>query len=69
MAKRLLDFQSKNNAPVHNALSVRKFLAENRTPVLRHIPYSLDFAPCNFCLFSKLKIALKGTHFEPQLKL
>ncbi|KAL4126402.1 hypothetical protein QTP88_010624 [Uroleucon formosanum] len=46
------------------ALSVKRFLAKNRTPVLQHPPYSPDLAPCDFWLFPKLKSALKGTHFE-----
>jgi len=53
-----------DNAPAHSALSVKRFLAKNRTPVLQHPPYLPDLAPCNFWLFPKLKSALKGTHFE-----
>jgi len=53
-----------DNAPAHSALSVKRFLAKNRTPVLQHPPYSPDLAPCDFWLFPKLKSALKGTHFE-----
>ncbi|KAL4131067.1 hypothetical protein QTP88_008418 [Uroleucon formosanum] len=53
-----------DNAPAHSALSVKRFLAKNRTPVLQHPPYLPDLAPCDFWLFPKLKSALKGTHFE-----
>jgi len=35
-------------------MSVEKFLAKNRTPVLQHHPW----------LFPKLRSALKTTHFE-----
>jgi len=51
-----------DNTPAHNALSVKQFLAENRTPVLQHPPL---FARSRFFwLFPKLKSVLKGTHFE-----
>jgi hypothetical protein len=32
--------------------------------IVRHPPYSLDLAPCDFALFPKLKMKLKGQHFE-----
>lgn len=53
-----------DNAPAHNALSVKQFLAEKCIPVLEHPPYSPDLAPCDFYLFPKVKSVLKGTHFE-----
>ena len=51
------------NAPAHNALSVKQSLANKNITVLEHPPYSPDLAPCNFYLFSKIKSVLKGTHF------
>jgi transposase len=54
-----------DNAPAHNALSVRQFLAKKKqVPVLHHAPFSPDLAPCDFFLFPKLKYLLKGTHFQ-----
>ncbi|KAG5331335.1 MOS1T transposase, partial [Acromyrmex charruanus] len=53
-----------DNAPAHNALSVKRYLAVRGTPVLEHAPYSPDLAPCDFFLFPKIKSALKGTRFE-----
>ncbi|GFX87156.1 putative mariner transposase [Trichonephila clavipes] len=53
-----------DKAPAHNALSVKRYLADKRTPVLEHAPYSPDLAPCDFFLFTKIKPALKGTRFE-----
>ncbi|KAG5320522.1 MOS1T transposase, partial [Acromyrmex heyeri] len=53
-----------DNAPAHNALSVKRYLATRGTPVLEHAPYSPDLAPCDFFLFPKIKSALKGTRFE-----
>ena len=44
-----------DNAPAHNALSIRQFLAENNIAVLEQPPYSPDLAPCDFFLFPKLK--------------
>ena len=52
-----------NNAPAHTALSIREFLAKKNIPVLPHPPYSPDPAPCDFYLFCKLKLKLKGLHF------
>ena len=37
-----------DNAPAHNALSIRQFLAERNVTVLDHPPYSPDLAPCDF---------------------
>jgi hypothetical protein len=53
-----------DNAPAHNALSVKMFLAKHKIPVLEHPPYSPELALCDFFLFPKIKSALKGTHFE-----
>jgi histone-lysine N-methyltransferase SETMAR len=52
-----------DNAPAHNALSVKQFLAEKNITVLEHPAYSPDLAPCDFYLFPKIKSVLKGTHF------
>jgi len=51
------------NAPAHNALPVKQFLANKNITVLEHPPCSSDLAPCNFCPFPKIKSVLKGTHF------
>ncbi|KAJ4434182.1 hypothetical protein ANN_22730 [Periplaneta americana] len=37
---------------------------DRHIPVLEHSPYSPDLAPYDFHLFSKVKSALKGTHFQ-----
>jgi len=52
-----------DNAPAHSLLSIRAFLAKKNIPVLPHPPYRPDLAPCDFCLFPKLKSKLKGHHF------
>ena len=40
------------------------FLAKHKIPLIRQAPYSPDMAPCDFWLFPKLKMPLKGTQFE-----
>ncbi len=52
-----------DNAPAHNAISVRQLLAKKQITSLDHPPYSPDLAPCDFWLFPRLKIVMKGTHF------
>jgi hypothetical protein len=49
-----------DNAPAQPAPSIREFLAKKNIPVLPHPPYSPDVAPCDFYLFTKLKLKLKG---------
>jgi hypothetical protein len=38
--------------------------AKKNIPILPHPPYSPDLAPCDFYLFSKLKLKLKGHNFR-----
>jgi hypothetical protein len=38
--------------------------ATNNMIIVPHPPYSPDLAPCDFAFFPKLKIKLKGRHFE-----
>jgi histone-lysine N-methyltransferase SETMAR len=52
-----------DNAPVHDALRIRKFLAKKSITKMDHPPYSPDLAPCYFWLFPKLKNDLKGQRF------
>jgi hypothetical protein len=53
-----------DSASAHNALAMKQFLAAKCIPVLQHPLYSSDLAPYGYYLFPKLKIALKGTHFQ-----
>ena len=53
-----------DNAPAHKAPSVRQFLAKRQVTELSHLPYLPDMAPCDFCLFPKVKQVLKGSRFE-----
>ena len=43
------------NAPVHNSIIVTEYLTKMGINLVPHRPYSLDFAPCEFCLFSKTR--------------
>jgi hypothetical protein len=52
------------NLVPHTALSVREFLAKHSIPVVPHLPYSPDLAPCDFFLFPRLKSTLKGKRFQ-----
>ncbi|CAK9809034.1 Protein GVQW3 [Anthophora quadrimaculata] len=45
-------------------LLIRQFCAKNHMTVLLQPPYSPDFAPYDFFLFSKLKSVLKGRRFN-----
>jgi len=53
-----------DNAPVHRAIAVQEFLARKQVCVLNHPPYSPDLSPCDYFLFTKLKLPLKGRLFE-----
>jgi hypothetical protein len=53
-----------DNAPAHTALSIQEFLAEKKIPVVPHPPYSPDLAPCDFFLFPRIKMKLKGRRFD-----
>jgi hypothetical protein len=37
-----------------------QFLAKHKMAVIPHPPYSPDLAPCDFFLFPKMKLKLKG---------
>jgi len=53
-----------DNAPVHRAVAVKEFLARKQVCVLHHPPYSPDLSPCEYFLFPKLKLSLKGRLFK-----
>jgi len=52
-----------DNAPAHNALSMKQFLANKNITVLEHPPCLPDLTSCDICLFPKIKSVLRGTHF------
>ena len=44
-----------DNAPVHNCILVTDYLTKMGIKTLPYPPYSPDLAPCDFCLFPKLR--------------
>jgi len=52
-----------DNAPAHTSFKVQHFLTNNNMNVVPHPPYSPDLSPCDFFLFPKLKMKLKGRRF------
>ncbi|CAK9801097.1 Mariner Mos1 transposase [Anthophora plagiata] len=52
-----------DNAPAHRSLIVTDFLTKNDIFLLQHPPYSLDLALCDYFLFPKLHLAMKGNRF------
>jgi hypothetical protein len=53
-----------DNTPAHKAHSVVLSLADLGIPVVQQTSYSPYIAPCDFWLFPKLKMALKGKRFD-----
>jgi hypothetical protein len=41
-----------------------EFVTNNNMVIVPHPPYLPDLAPCDFALFPKLKMKLKGQRFE-----
>ena len=44
-----------DNAPVHNSILITDYLTKMGIKTVPHPPYSLDLAPCDFCLFPQLR--------------
>jgi len=53
-----------DDALCHTSLLVRQFLSNKNIMVCPHPPHSPDLAPCNFWLFLKVKMTMKGKRFE-----
>jgi hypothetical protein len=49
--------------PAQTSLKTTEFVTNNLV-IIPHPPYSPDLAPCDFTLFPKLKLKLKGRRFE-----
>jgi hypothetical protein len=52
------------NAPSHTSVLTLQFLAKNYMAVNPHLAYSPDLTPCEFFLFPKMKLKLKGRRFD-----
>ena len=53
-----------DNAPVHNSILVTDYLTKMGIKADRHPTNSPDLAPCDFCLFPKLKEKLRGCRYD-----
>ena len=53
-----------DNAPAHLSNLVQQFLAKHKIVQLRQPPHSPKIAPCDFWIYPKLKMALKGKRFD-----
>ena len=53
-----------NNAPINTSILVTDYLTKMEIKRVPQPPYSPDLAPCDFCLFSKLKEKLRGCRYE-----
>ena len=49
-----------NNTPAHRSTLITDFSTGNGILTIKHYPYSPDLAPCDFYLFGKLRLAMKG---------
>ena len=50
-----------DNAPVHNSILVTDYLSKMDIKTVPQPPYSPHLAPCDFCLYSKLRGCLYET--------
>jgi transposase len=53
-----------DNASAHSSSLVQTFLAKHHITQVCQPPYCPGLAPCDFWLFSKLKMPLKGRRFQ-----
>jgi hypothetical protein len=52
-----------DNTSAHMPLKTTEFVTNNNMVIIPHRPYSPHLAPCDFALFPKLKMILKGQCF------
>jgi len=50
----------------HRAIIIREFLTKNETNIIQQPSNLPDMAPCDFFLFDRIKIPLRGTRFKPK---
>lgn len=53
-----------DNAPSHSSFVVQQYLTKKKIAILPQPPYSPDVSPCDFWLFPRLKMPLKGKRFQ-----
>lgn len=52
-----------DSAPSHRSILVTDLLTKNRILTINHSPYSPDLAPCDFYLFEKMHLPMKGKRY------
>ena len=52
------------NAPPYETKEVNEFFMKKQICVINYAPYSPDLSPCDYFLFPKLKIGMKGTFYD-----
>lgn len=57
-------FLHHDNAPAHTAAIIQDYLAKHHIRTVPQPPYSPDLAPCDFYMFPRLKMTLKGHRFD-----
>ncbi len=53
-----------DNAPSHTSLLVQEFMTGKNIIAVLHAHYSPDLVPCDFWLFPKVRMTLKGNYFN-----
>jgi hypothetical protein len=53
-----------DNASAHMSLKTTECVTNNSMVIVPHPLHVPDLAPCDFALFPKLKVKLKGQHFK-----
>jgi hypothetical protein len=53
-----------DNVQSHTSVFTQQIMAKYKMAVIPHPPYSPDLAPCDFFLFPKMKLKLKGRRFD-----
>ena len=53
-----------DNIPVHNPILITDFFSNMGIKTVRRPSYCPDLAPCDFCLFTKLRICCYETNEE-----
>lgn len=53
-----------DNAPCHTSLMICQFLADNKITMCPHPTHLPDLPPCDFWLFQKIKLTMKGNRFD-----
>ena len=53
-----------DNVPAHTSCLMQRFLVKYQITQVTQLPYSPDLASCDFWLFPKLKLPLKGKGFQ-----